>query len=72
MKEYFVLCFVCSYHDRYWRPSAFDGVQLVQVALDKAYGPGEVNLVSAVFRWLNHHSCMSPEYGGSYAYYIIH
>ena len=33
-------------------------------ALEECYGVGSVSLLSAAFRWLNHHSAMSPEYGG--------
>jgi aflatoxin B1 aldehyde reductase len=52
-----------AYVDRYWRPSVFDGVQMVQTALEKSYGADQVGLVSAAFRWLNHHSLMAPEHG---------
>ena len=30
-------------------------------SLDEAYGSGQVNLVSAVFRWMNHHSKLQPQ-----------
>ena len=53
-----------SYRDRYWRESAFKGIDLVCSALDEAYGAGKVSLVSAAFRWLNHHSQMKPEFNG--------
>lgn len=46
------------YRDRFWRESVFDGVELVRKALDEAYGKDQVSLVSAVFRWMNHHSKM--------------
>ena len=52
------------YRDRYWRESTFKGVELVRSALDEAYGAGKVSLVSAAFRWLNHHSQMKPEHKG--------
>ena len=55
-----------SYRDRYWRESAFKGIDLVCSALDEAYGAGKVSLVSAAFRWLNHHSQMKPEYNGEW------
>ena len=65
MRERVVLCYVfCSYRKRFWRESVFEGVDLVRAALDESYGPGQVNLVSAAFRWLNHHSQMSPDCGG--------
>ena len=34
----------------------FDGLELVRKALDEAYGKDKVSLVSAAFRWMNHHS----------------
>ena len=52
------------YRDRYWRGSVFKGVELVMGALDESYGVGGVSLVSAAYRWLNHHSQLSPEHGG--------
>lgn len=55
---------LCSYRDRYWRESTFEGVDVVRRALDKSYGVGQVSLVSASLRWLNHHSLMKPECGG--------
>lgn len=57
-----ILIAVCGrYRDRFWRESTFDGIELVQGALEEAYGKGEVNLVQATFRWLNHHSQMKGE-----------
>ena len=53
-----------SYRDRFWRPSVFEGLRLVRAALDKSYGTDQVSLVSAAFRWLNHHSLMTPDSGG--------
>ena len=35
---------------------------MVRSALDEAYGAGKVTLVSAAFRWLNHHSQMKPKH----------
>ena len=51
---------------RYWRESTFKGVEMVRSALDEAYGAGKVSLVSAAFRWLNHHSQMKPECNGEW------
>ncbi|XP_064392716.1 aflatoxin B1 aldehyde reductase member 3-like [Halichondria panicea] len=56
--------FSSLYRDRYWRESVFKGVELVRGALDESYGVGKVSLVSAAYRWLNHHSQLSPEHGG--------
>jgi aflatoxin B1 aldehyde reductase len=52
---------VAAYQDRYWRKSIFDGVKLVQAALDEAYGSNKVSLISAAFRWMNYHSAMKKE-----------
>lgn len=42
----------------------FEGIGIVRKALDTAYGTGKVSMVSAAFRWLNHHSKMKPEHNG--------
>ena len=42
----------------------FEGMALVQSALEESYGKGAVSMVSAALRWLNHHSLMSPDHGG--------
>ena len=39
----------------------FDGVEMVRKALDEAYGKDKVSLVSAAFRWMNHHSLMKGD-----------
>ena len=52
------------YRDRYWRESAFRGMELVRKTLEEVYGVDKVSLVRATFRWLNHHSAMKPEYNG--------
>ena len=53
-----------SYQERFWRETVFNGMAGVRKALDEAYGAGKVSMVSAAFRWMNHHSVMKPEYGG--------
>ena len=54
------------YRDRFWRQSVFDGLDLVRRALDESYGAEEqVGLTRAALRWLNHHSLLSPDHGGS-------
>ena len=55
---------LCSYVDRFWRQSVFEGLRLVRAALDDSYGADQVSLVSAAFRWMNHHSLMTPDAGG--------
>ena len=57
---------IYRYRDRFWRPTVFEGLQLVQSALGESYGVDQVSLVSAAFRWLNHHSLMSPDTGGEH------
>jgi aflatoxin B1 aldehyde reductase len=54
-----------SYHERFWRKAVFEGVDMIQQALIKSYGVNKVSLVSAAFRWLNHHSLLSPDHGGT-------
>ena len=53
-----------SLRQRYWHESTFKGVEMVRSALDEAYGAGKVSLISAAFRWLQHHSQMKPECNG--------
>ena len=52
------------YQNRYWRETVFEGVSLVEAALEESYGKGQESLASAALRWVNHHSLMSPEHGG--------
>jgi len=40
---------------------AFSPAQEMELVID---GAGKVSLVSAAFRWLNHHSQMKPEFNG--------
>ena len=62
---------VLRYRDRYWRDSAFRGMELVRETLEEVYGAGKVSMVSATFRWLNHHSAMRPECNGMIYLVII-
>ena len=39
----------------------FEGVAIVKEALEQVYGTDQVSLVSAVFRWMNHHSKLQGE-----------
>lgn len=55
-----------SYQDRFWRKPVFEGVELIQKALDDAYGAGKVSMVSAALRWLCHHSKLSSEHHGQF------
>ena len=56
--------FVYRYRDRYWRESSFRGMELVRKTLEEVYRADKVSLVSATFRWLNHHSALKTEYNG--------
>ena len=60
----FVCLHLCSYQDRFWRKPVFEGVDLIEKALDDAYGVGKVSMVSAALQWLCHHSELSPEHHG--------
>ena len=55
---------VSRYRKRFWRESVFQGMVGVRQALDDVYGVGKVTMVSAAFRWLNHHSFMKQQYNG--------
>ena len=57
----------CRYRDRYWRESSFRGMELVRKTLEEVYGSDNVSMVSATFRWLNHHSAMKLEYNGEFS-----
>jgi aflatoxin B1 aldehyde reductase len=48
-----------GYRNRYWKKSCFDAVALLK---DAAEASG-LTLVEAVYRWLAHHSMLSPERG---------
>ena len=60
---YTITC-ITSYQDRFWRETVFQGIAGVRAALDTAYGEGKVAMVSAVFRWMNHHSVLKKDCGG--------
>lgn len=49
------------FRERYWRESIFEGIELVQKALDSVYGEGQVSLLRATLRWMCHHSKLSPK-----------
>ena len=58
----------CRYRDRYWRESSFRGMELVRKTLEEVYGSDKVSMVSATFRWLNHHSAMKSDYNGEFCF----
>ncbi|KAJ8260016.1 hypothetical protein GJAV_G00176140 [Gymnothorax javanicus] len=52
-----------AYRDRYWKKSHFDGIDLVNKALEAAYGAQKPNMISAALRWMYHHSNLQGELG---------
>ncbi|XP_037108887.1 aflatoxin B1 aldehyde reductase member 3 isoform X3 [Syngnathus acus] len=51
------------YRDRYWKQSHFQAIEVVQKALEVAYGPTPPTLLSAAMRWMYHHSQLKGEFG---------
>ncbi|XP_061689478.1 aflatoxin B1 aldehyde reductase member 3 [Syngnathoides biaculeatus] len=52
-----------TYRDRYWKQSQFQAIELVQKALEAAYGPTPPTLLSAAMRWMYHHSQLKGDLG---------
>ncbi|XP_072011313.1 aflatoxin B1 aldehyde reductase member 2-like isoform X2 [Engystomops pustulosus] len=53
-----------EYHmKRYWKKQYFQGIDLVQKALEEAYGKDRPSLTSASLRWLYHHSKLQGSQG---------
>ncbi|XP_040843556.1 aflatoxin B1 aldehyde reductase member 3-like [Ochotona curzoniae] len=44
------------YMNRYWKQEFFEGIDLVQKALQAAYGSNAPSMTSATLRWMYHHS----------------
>ncbi|XP_058531949.1 aflatoxin B1 aldehyde reductase member 3 [Ochotona princeps] len=51
------------YKDRYWTEEHFKGIELVQKALQAAYGANAPSLTSATLRWMYHHSQLKDAHG---------
>ncbi|XP_040843931.1 aflatoxin B1 aldehyde reductase member 3-like [Ochotona curzoniae] len=51
------------YKDRYWTEEHFQGIDLVQKALQAAYGSNAPSLTSATLRWMYHHSQLKGTHG---------
>ncbi|XP_019747958.1 aflatoxin B1 aldehyde reductase member 2-like [Hippocampus comes] len=51
------------YRDRYWKQSHFQALEVVQKALEGAYGPTAPPLLSAAMRWMYHHSQLKGDLG---------
>nr|XP_061814572.1 aflatoxin B1 aldehyde reductase member 3 [Nerophis lumbriciformis] len=52
-----------AYRDRYWKQSHFQAIEMVQNALELAYGPTPPTLLSAAIRWMYHHSQLKGDLG---------
>uniref|UniRef100_A0A0E9X6K8 NADP-dependent oxidoreductase domain-containing protein n=1 Tax=Anguilla anguilla TaxID=7936 RepID=A0A0E9X6K8_ANGAN len=52
-----------AYRDRYWKKSHFQGIDLVNEALEAAYGAQKPTMTSAALRWLYHHSKLQGDLG---------
>ncbi|XP_072011321.1 aflatoxin B1 aldehyde reductase member 2-like [Engystomops pustulosus] len=48
---------------RYWKKQYFEGIDLVQKALEEAYGKDRPSLTSAALRWMYHHSKLQGSQG---------
>ncbi|KAJ8359354.1 hypothetical protein SKAU_G00158790 [Synaphobranchus kaupii] len=51
------------YRDRYWKKSQFQAIELVDKALEAAYGAQKPSMTSAALRWMYHHSKLQGELG---------
>ncbi|KAG8569903.1 hypothetical protein GDO81_014590 [Engystomops pustulosus] len=51
------------YRSRYWKKQYFQGIDLVQKALEEAYGKDRPSLTSAALRWMYHHSKLQGSQG---------
>ncbi|KAM3878037.1 aflatoxin B1 aldehyde reductase member 3 [Diretmus argenteus] len=52
-----------AYRDRYWKPNHFQAIDLVQQALETAYGSEKPTMTSAAIRWMYHHSHLKGDLG---------
>ncbi|XP_025237352.1 aflatoxin B1 aldehyde reductase member 3 isoform X2 [Theropithecus gelada] len=51
------------YRNRYWKENHFEGIALVEKALQAAYGAGAPSMTSATLRWMYHHSQLQGAHG---------
>ncbi|XP_069466494.1 aflatoxin B1 aldehyde reductase member 4-like [Ambystoma mexicanum] len=51
------------YRNRYWKEEHFQGIDLVDRALEVAYGAKKPTLTAAALRWMYHHSKLQGEHG---------
>ncbi|XP_066462454.1 aflatoxin B1 aldehyde reductase member 2-like [Eleutherodactylus coqui] len=52
-----------AYMDRYWKKHHFQAIDVVQRALEEAYGEDRPSLTAAAFRWMYHHSKLQASHG---------
>ncbi|MEE6482200.1 hypothetical protein FKM82_013181 [Ascaphus truei] len=52
-----------TYRNRYWKQHHFQAIDLVQQALEEAYGAEKPSLTSAALRWMYHHSQLQGSRG---------
>ncbi|XP_053546269.1 aflatoxin B1 aldehyde reductase member 2 [Bombina bombina] len=52
-----------AYRNRYWKKYHFQAIDVVQRALDEAYGAEKPSLTSAAIRWMYHHSQLQGSRG---------
>ncbi|KAM4703420.1 aflatoxin B1 aldehyde reductase member 2-like [Rhinophrynus dorsalis] len=52
-----------AYRNRYWKKHHFQAIDLVQRALEEAYGSDTPSLTSAALRWMYHHSQLQGSRG---------
>uniref|UniRef100_H2N8T4 Aldo-keto reductase family 7 member A2 n=1 Tax=Pongo abelii TaxID=9601 RepID=H2N8T4_PONAB len=51
------------YRNRFWKEHHFEGVALVEKALQAAYGASTPSMTSAALRWMYHHSQLQGAHG---------
>ncbi|XP_077828245.1 aflatoxin B1 aldehyde reductase member 4 isoform X2 [Macaca mulatta] len=51
------------YRNRFWKENHFQGIALVEKALQAAYGAGTPSTTSAALRWMYHHSQLQGAHG---------
>ncbi|XP_043301656.1 aflatoxin B1 aldehyde reductase member 3-like isoform X1 [Cervus canadensis] len=51
------------YRNRYWKEQHFEGIALVEKALQAAYGSSAPSMTSAALRWMYHHSQLQGLHG---------
>ncbi|KAM4016847.1 aflatoxin B1 aldehyde reductase member 2-like [Anomaloglossus baeobatrachus] len=52
-----------TYRSRYWKKYHFEAIDMVQTALQEAYGAARPSLTAAALRWMYHHSKLQGSRG---------